>query len=333
MNPHGIRAFAPGRVNLIGEHTDYNDGLCLPFAIELGVTVTAKSRAGADEVDLAHLRRGRPVPPRHGRGAPRARASSCRAAWSRSRATCRARRASRRRPPCASRSRSRSARWRAPAPRAARAGPAVRAGRERLGGRRDRPARPARLAPRRGGPRRAARHALLRRAPGRARPGRPHARRARLGRLARRSPRPATTSAATSAGARRSCSAWTRSATPADGASLEAPLDRRVRHVLTENERVDDAVAALEARRRGRARPAARRLPRQPPRRLRGLRARGRARGGGMQGGRARSERASWAAASAAPCWRSSGRARSRPSGAVRVMPGPGARLLEQAVC
>ena len=36
-----VRAFAPGRVNLIGEHTDYNDGLCLPFAIERGVTVTA----------------------------------------------------------------------------------------------------------------------------------------------------------------------------------------------------------------------------------------------------------------------------------------------------
>jgi galactokinase len=42
MNPHRIRAFAPGRVNLIGEHTDYNDGLCLPFAIERGVTVTAE---------------------------------------------------------------------------------------------------------------------------------------------------------------------------------------------------------------------------------------------------------------------------------------------------
>jgi galactokinase len=28
-------------VNLIGEHTDYNDGLCLPFAIERGITVTA----------------------------------------------------------------------------------------------------------------------------------------------------------------------------------------------------------------------------------------------------------------------------------------------------
>ena len=34
------RAFAPGRVNLIGEHTDYNGGLALPFAIEQGITVT-----------------------------------------------------------------------------------------------------------------------------------------------------------------------------------------------------------------------------------------------------------------------------------------------------
>jgi galactokinase len=35
------RAFAPGRVNLIGEHTDYNDGLALPFAIAEGVIVSA----------------------------------------------------------------------------------------------------------------------------------------------------------------------------------------------------------------------------------------------------------------------------------------------------
>jgi galactokinase len=41
-----VQAFAPGRVNLIGEHTDYNDGLCLPFAIERGVTVSAEPAAG-----------------------------------------------------------------------------------------------------------------------------------------------------------------------------------------------------------------------------------------------------------------------------------------------
>jgi galactokinase len=35
-------AFAPGRVNLIGEHTDYNEGLALPFAISDGVTVRAR---------------------------------------------------------------------------------------------------------------------------------------------------------------------------------------------------------------------------------------------------------------------------------------------------
>ncbi len=38
-------AFAPGRVNLIGEHTDYNDGLALPFAVTLGVRVTATAIA------------------------------------------------------------------------------------------------------------------------------------------------------------------------------------------------------------------------------------------------------------------------------------------------
>ena len=43
-----VQAFAPGRVNLIGEHTDYNDGLCLPFAIERGVNVCAEPiRGGA----------------------------------------------------------------------------------------------------------------------------------------------------------------------------------------------------------------------------------------------------------------------------------------------
>jgi galactokinase len=47
-------AFAPGRVNLIGEHTDYNEGLSLPFAISEGVTVTATRRAG-DEIEAHAL--------------------------------------------------------------------------------------------------------------------------------------------------------------------------------------------------------------------------------------------------------------------------------------
>lgn len=35
---------APGRVNLIGEHTDYNDGFVLPAAIQYGVVVAAAER-------------------------------------------------------------------------------------------------------------------------------------------------------------------------------------------------------------------------------------------------------------------------------------------------
>ena len=36
--------FAPGRANLMGEHTDYNEGMVLPFALGQGVTATAVAR-------------------------------------------------------------------------------------------------------------------------------------------------------------------------------------------------------------------------------------------------------------------------------------------------
>jgi galactokinase len=44
-DPEGVWA-APGRVNLIGEHTDYNDGFVLPAAIDRLVLVAAGRRAG-----------------------------------------------------------------------------------------------------------------------------------------------------------------------------------------------------------------------------------------------------------------------------------------------
>jgi galactokinase len=49
--PDSVTAFAPGRVNLIGEHTDYNEGLALPFAIREGVTVVARP-SGNDRVTV-----------------------------------------------------------------------------------------------------------------------------------------------------------------------------------------------------------------------------------------------------------------------------------------
>ena len=210
MNPHPIRAYGPGRVNLIGEHTDYNDGLCMPFAIERGVTVTAELHGGAEVVapDLG----GRSLPSGRRRRAAGAGvelpgctlsvAATCpRAPGSRPRRLCAWRFAR----PLRGRGRGAAA--------AAEAGAAVLEDRERVGGPGDRPARPARFAARRGRARvrldmrtLEARsieldlrgHVLVTLDSGASRS------------LAAR----ATTSAARSAGVRSSCSGWSRCATP-----------------------------------------------------------------------------------------------------------------------
>jgi galactokinase len=49
--PEGVW-HAPGRVNLIGEHTDYNGGLVLPMTLAQGVTLAAARR----DDDLLELR-------------------------------------------------------------------------------------------------------------------------------------------------------------------------------------------------------------------------------------------------------------------------------------
>jgi galactokinase len=53
-----VVAFAPGRVELLGNHTDYNEGLALAAAIHLGVTVQAE-RINTDLIEVSSDTNGR----------------------------------------------------------------------------------------------------------------------------------------------------------------------------------------------------------------------------------------------------------------------------------
>ena len=44
MKQNQRRAIVPSRLNIIGEHTDYSQGLALPFAINLNLTLTVIPR-------------------------------------------------------------------------------------------------------------------------------------------------------------------------------------------------------------------------------------------------------------------------------------------------
>ncbi len=54
-----VVTFAPGRVELLGNHTDYNKGLALAAAIDLGVTIRAE-KLNTDVIEVSsETNRGR----------------------------------------------------------------------------------------------------------------------------------------------------------------------------------------------------------------------------------------------------------------------------------
>ena len=59
MDGAAVISTAPGRVNLIGDHTDHTEGLVLPMAVDLATTIEAER--GGDRVELTSDTEQRPV--------------------------------------------------------------------------------------------------------------------------------------------------------------------------------------------------------------------------------------------------------------------------------
>ncbi|CAM3753017.1 galactokinase [Tsukamurella ocularis] len=57
-----VRAYAPGRVNLIGEHTDYNDGFALPIALQVGTVAEFEPAADGSVIDVVSAQEDDAVP-------------------------------------------------------------------------------------------------------------------------------------------------------------------------------------------------------------------------------------------------------------------------------
>ncbi len=317
MTEPAFQVWAPGRVNLIGEHTDYSGGLVLPIAIQYGIRLAAAPAEREITLESEGYGRGRAVAADgSGPGA---------AGWARyvqAVAAELARRGSARRRPDGDdlvRPPARSGALVVRRPRGGARARALHGRRLRARSARARPPLPAGGAAGGGRP---VRHPGPGGVPARIRRARDPARLSIRSTTGWSACRPTPALLIVDSGVPRSLEntayAERRSeleqalrlvgagrSTDVDTRALDGLDDipkRRLRHVVTENERVRRFTAALEAGDLADGRRAALREPRQPPRRLRGLDSGARPSRGRSRSRPALSVRACSAAGSAARC-------------------------------